>query len=253
MYNFLLFVPYGFLLPLVFTSCQWNWKKILCIGALTSLTIELLQMLGGRYAEADDFLINTLGALIVYLLYACLWNYRKSRKKTLCSFAVMVAALGICFSGIYFIGDNSEQLPDGFSFVQDSISEVCIYYKGESQVVSVNSDVYNYFITQISNCGGHLLEVKNSLDSEAMNDTDCFIEILFENSQTICFENAEGFLISNADRVMYNATENILYWGNSSYQCYVNYTKLDAQLEEHKADILAQYQGLQEMIISHFE
>ena len=105
----------------------------------------------------------------------------------------------------------------------------------------------------MSNCGGHLLEVRSSLDGEVMNDTDCFIEIRFDNPQTISFHNAEDFSISNADRVMYNSTTNILYWGCSDYQYYVDYMKLDVELEAHKADILAQYQGLQEMIIQYFE
>ena len=251
--NFLLFVPYGFLLPLVFTSCQWNWKNILCVGALTSLTIEILQMFGGRYAEIDDFLINIFGTLAGYLFYTCLRNFRQNRKKAVRSFMALAATLGICFSGIYFVGDHSDWLPDGLSAVQDNISEFRIYYKGENQTVSINSDIYYYFTTQMSNCGGHLLEVKSSLDSEVMNDTDCFIEILFDNPQTISFYNAEDFSISNADRVMYNSTKNILYWGCSDYQYYADYMKLDAELEEHKADILSQYQGLQEMIIQYFE
>ena len=141
--NFLLFVPYGFLLPLVFTSCRWNWKKILCVGALTSLTVEILQMFGGRYAEIDDFLINTFGTLAGYLFYTCLRNFRENRKKAVCSFIALAVSLGICFSGIYFVGDHSEQLPEGFSAVQDNISELRIYYKGENQTVSINSDIYN--------------------------------------------------------------------------------------------------------------
>ena len=120
--NFLLFVPYGFLLPLVFTSCRWNWKKILCVGALTSLTIEILQMFGGRYAEIDDFLINTFGTLAGYLFYTCLRNFRENRKKAVCSIIALAVSLGICFSGIYFVGEHSEQLPEGFSAVQDNIS-----------------------------------------------------------------------------------------------------------------------------------
>lgn len=225
----------------------------MCVGALTSLTIEILQMFGGRYAEIDDFLINTFGTLAGYLFYTCLQNFRENRKKAVCSFIALAVSLGICFSGIYFVGDHSEQLPEGFSAVQDNISELRIYYKGENQTVSINSDIYSYFTTQLSNCGGHLLEVRSSLDGEVMNDTDCFIEIRFDNPQTISFHNAEDFSISNADRVMYNSTTNILYWGCSDYQYYVDYMKLDVELEEHKADILAQYQGLQEMIIQYFE
>ena len=79
--NYILFVPYVFLLPNVFTSCKWNWKKVLCIGALTSFTIEILQLFGGRYAERDDFIVNTLGALSGYILYVCLLELQKNRKK----------------------------------------------------------------------------------------------------------------------------------------------------------------------------
>ena len=251
--NFLLFVPYGFLITLVFTSCQWNWKKILCVGALTSLTIEILQMFGGRYAEIDDFLINTFGTLAGYLFFICLQNFRENRKKTVCSLIALAVTLGICFSGIYFVGNHSEELPDGLFAVQDNISEIRIYYKGENQTISLNSDIYNHFAIQVSNCDGHLLEVKSSLDSKVMNDTDCFIEILFDNPQTISFHNAEDFSISNADRVIYNSTKNILYWGYCDYQYYVDYIKLNAELEEHKADILPQYQELQKMIVLYFE
>ena len=251
--NFILFVPYGILLPLVFTSCKWNWKKILCVGALTSLTIEVLQMFGGRYAEIDDFLVNTLGTFAGYFLYECLRNFRDNAKKKIFCLCTLVVALAVCFSGIYLIGDNSQQIPDGFSAAEDNISEIRIYYKGESRVVSVSSDVYNHFNSQISNCGGHLLEVKNDLDSEVMNDTDCFIEIFFQEPQTISFENVEDFLISDANKVIYNADKNILYWGYSEYKYYVDYAKLDVQLEEHRADILTQYQELKEIIIQCFE
>lgn len=69
----------------------------------------------------------------------------------------------------------------------------------------------------------------------------------------ISFGNAEGFSISNADRVMYNSNKNILYWGNSYYQYHVDYTELSSEIEEHKGDILAQYEELQKMILQYFE
>ena len=253
MLNFILFVPYGFLLPIVFTSCKWNWKKILCIGALTSFTIEILQLFGGRYAEIDDFIINTLGVLSGYILYAGLLELQKNRKKAVGVLLSMTIAIIVCFLGIFLISDHSEQLPDGFIAVENKVSEIRIYCSGESRVTELNSEVYLCFISQMSNCGGHLLEIKDTLENEVINDTDCFIEILFTQPQNISFENVESFSISNADRVIYNSNENILYWGNSNYQYYVDYTKLDTVLEEHKSEILAQYQYLQEMIRQSFE
>lgn len=251
--NFALFIPYGLLLPLVFSNCKWNWKKILLVGAMTSICIEVLQMFGGRYAEIDDFIINTLGAFVGYYIYSFIQGFRKNRKKESCSFGILVVALLVCFLGIYFVGDNSEQLPDGLSAVEDNTSEVRIYYGGESRTVSIHSDIYNYFSSQLSNCGGHCLMIDDSLDDEVKNESDSFIEILFFEPQTITFGNAENFSITNADRVLYNANKNILYWGNCDYEYSVDYTIFDAQLEEHRTEVLTQYQGLEKRIIKCFE
>lgn len=251
--NFLLFLPYGFLLPLVFPSRKWTWKKLLCIGAGTSLCIEVLQFFGGRYAEIDDVLLNTLGALSGYFIYTCIVLFRKNRKKAVFSFASLTAALAVCFCGIYLVGDREEQLPDGLSAVESSISEIRIYAKGDRQAIPPESDLYNRFAAQLSNCAGHLLEANSVSGGGMINDSDCFIEVKFDAPQTISFSNAAGFVISDADRLLYNADRNILYWGKSGYRFCVDYAKLDTDLKEHEADIFAQYQVLREMIAQAFE
>ena len=251
--NFLLFLPYGFLLPLVFPSRKWTWKKLLCIGAGTSLCIEILQFFGGRYAEIDDVLLNTLGALSGYFIYTCIVLFRKNRKKAILSFVSLMAALAVCFCGIYLVGDHKEQLPDGLSSVENNISELRIYAKGDSQAIPLESDLYNRFAAQLSNCAGHLLEANSVSGGEMINNSECFIEVQFHAPQTITFFNAAGFVISDADRLLYNASENVLYWGRSGYQLCIDYAKLDTDLKEHEAEILAQYQILPEMIVQAFE
>ncbi len=67
--NFLLFVPYGILLPCVFETLRFSGKKVLFIGFVTSFSIELLQVFGGRYAEVDDLLVNSLGAFVGFVIY----------------------------------------------------------------------------------------------------------------------------------------------------------------------------------------
>lgn len=224
--NFVLFIPYGLLLPLIFRSCKGNWKKVVIICGLSSLTIELLQLFGGRYAEIDDFLFNTFGAFSGYIIYTCVDERKKNRKKAVVSIVSLCAALIICFTGIYALGDNEKQLPDGLSAVENNIAEINVYSGGEKRTLD-NTYVYNVFAIQISNCGGHLLEIQNASESDVWNETDCFIEIIYDSPQTIAFENAENFYIENADRVLYNADKNILYWGNSSYQNCLDYKKLD--------------------------
>lgn len=71
--NILLFIPFGFL-------CAWTlpiarrWWLCTLTGALTSLGIEILQLVTGRgFFQIDDVLTNTLGAIIGYILYYCLF------------------------------------------------------------------------------------------------------------------------------------------------------------------------------------
>ena len=251
--NFILFVPYGFLLPVVFASHKWNCKKILCIGAVTSLIIELFQMFGGRYAEIDDFLINTFGAFSGYIIYVCVHELKKNRKKAVAYFGFLCIALIIAFIGIYVVGDNKRQLPDGLYAVESNITEINVYSGGEECRVEASSEVYHRFVIQVNNCGGHVLEPRSIVEDDIWSDSECFIEIIYNSPQTIVFENSPNFFIENAARILYNADQNILYWGNSYYQNCLDYTKLDDQLAEHRSDILAQYQELQEMISQYFE
>lgn len=250
--NFVLFIPYGLLLPLIFRSCKGNWKKVVIICGLSSLTIELLQLFGGRYAEIDDFLFNTFGAFSGYIIYTCVDERKKNRKKAVVSIVSLCAALIICFTGIYALGDNEKQLPDGLSAVENNIAEINVYSGGEKRTLD-NTYVYNVFAIQISNCGGHLLEIQNASESDVWNETDCFIEIIYDSPQTIAFENAENFYIENADRVLYNADKNILYWGNSSYQNCLDYKKLDEDLQAHKEEILDGYKQLPTLIDGCFK
>lgn len=250
--NFVLFIPYGLLLPLIFRSCRRNWKKVVIICGLSSLTIELLQLFGGRYAEIDDFLINTFGAFSGYIIYTCVDERKKNRKKAVVSIVSLCTALIICFTGIYAVGDNEEQLPDGLSAAENNIAEINVYSGGEKRTLD-NTYVYNVFAIQISNCGGHLLEIQNASENDVWNEADCFIEIIYDSPQTIAFENAENFYIENADRVLYNADKNILYWGNSGYQSCLDYTKLDEDLQAHKEEILDGYKQLPTLIDSCFK
>ncbi len=77
--NVLLFIPFGFLLGIV-------WKKErgfidhLCMGFLTSFGIECLQLVSGRgIFQADDIITNTIGAFVGYLIYYIFMG-RKRRK-----------------------------------------------------------------------------------------------------------------------------------------------------------------------------
>lgn len=65
--NVFLFLPLGFLLPLVFSRIR-KWYTIILISGLTSLLMEILQYFSGRSMDINDIIFNIIGAIIGYLL-----------------------------------------------------------------------------------------------------------------------------------------------------------------------------------------
>lgn len=77
--NVLLFVPYGIFCPLASGHFR-SFGNCLAMGALTSLLVELLQLLTGRgYFQVDDILTNILGTVAGYLVYFLFWGIRRRR------------------------------------------------------------------------------------------------------------------------------------------------------------------------------
>jgi glycopeptide antibiotics resistance protein len=70
--NVILFVPFGLLFPLL--SVRGTLRRTFVAGMLTSLTIEILQLLhalfldGGRATDINDLIANTLGTVLGYAL-----------------------------------------------------------------------------------------------------------------------------------------------------------------------------------------
>lgn len=66
--NMLLFVPFGYLIPTLFHRFCW-WKVIL-LGFVFSLCIELLQLITHLgFADVDDLINNTFGTMLGWLCY----------------------------------------------------------------------------------------------------------------------------------------------------------------------------------------
>lgn len=71
--NILLLIPFGFGLPFI---TNFRLKKIVFMGALFSISIELLQLITGlaakttfRIADINDVIFNTIGAAIGYIFF----------------------------------------------------------------------------------------------------------------------------------------------------------------------------------------
>jgi glycopeptide antibiotics resistance protein len=69
--NILLFIPLGFMLPCIWKKYEVLWKTALS-GITFSLIIELSQLFNGRVTDIDDLLMNTLGALIGWVIFRLL-------------------------------------------------------------------------------------------------------------------------------------------------------------------------------------
>lgn len=65
--NVVMFMPFGFLLPII--KKKSNFIKIFLTGALLSLSIETIQLLVGRSVDVDDLMLNVLGVALGYGTY----------------------------------------------------------------------------------------------------------------------------------------------------------------------------------------
>ena len=80
--NAAMFIPSGIILPVVYPRLNRFWKVLLA-GICISLAIELLQLpFSVRASDVDDLLLNTLGVILGYGLYAALRMRKRHSKKS---------------------------------------------------------------------------------------------------------------------------------------------------------------------------
>ncbi len=72
--NIVFFVPFGFLLPLLWEKFRSPWKTVL-LGFLFSCIIEFSQLFDYRVTDIDDLIMNTLGAFAGWLIWHTLKIY----------------------------------------------------------------------------------------------------------------------------------------------------------------------------------
>lgn len=66
--NIVMFMPFGFLLPLIWKRLR-KFRKVFSAGFCFSLLIEITQLFNHRLSDIDDLLMNTAGACIGWLLW----------------------------------------------------------------------------------------------------------------------------------------------------------------------------------------
>ena len=66
--NVVLFVPLGFLLPLLYKKYH-RMRTVVLTGLLFSLAVEIVQMFGWGSTDINDLITNSTGACLGYLIY----------------------------------------------------------------------------------------------------------------------------------------------------------------------------------------
>ena len=73
--NMLMFIPFGFLIS-YFLKLEKPYS-IIILSFITSVTIEVTQLLIGRVFDVDDIILNVIGGLIGFLLFYILGKIEK--------------------------------------------------------------------------------------------------------------------------------------------------------------------------------
>ena len=78
--NLLMFLPMGFLLPLISAKFS-SMRSVLVVALATSASIEVLQAVGslvgsGRWTDIDDVILNVAGAALGYAAYRAIGRLR---------------------------------------------------------------------------------------------------------------------------------------------------------------------------------
>lgn len=103
--NIFMFMPLGFLLPLIWKEFR-SPLKVLLAGAGYSFGIEFCQLFNSRVTDIDDLFMNTLGALcgyLIWVLFVCLFHPKGGRKEISLSGKEAAAYLILSMAGEFFL------------------------------------------------------------------------------------------------------------------------------------------------------
>ena len=75
--NTAMFIPSGIVLPIIYQKLNHFWK-VVAAGAMISLCIEILQLpFHVRASDVDDLILNVLGVVIGYGIYAAVKRLKR--------------------------------------------------------------------------------------------------------------------------------------------------------------------------------
>lgn len=107
-FNILMFIPLGFVMPLLFKKCE-KFYITYFLGLCMTISIEVLQLISKRgIFEIDDIINNTLGCMIGYGIVMIFFLFSPKNKKglvnkvlTMACYQIPVIITIISFSAIF--------------------------------------------------------------------------------------------------------------------------------------------------------
>ena len=193
--NIAIFIPFGLLLPIVQKDKS---KKIILYGLITSALIEIIQYvfaLGS--SDIDDLMLNTLGAVIGYLLYKIIHKKARADTLTAISIIVLVTVLGGFALGILFINHTE------------------LFMLSSKEIVVENKNLVQDFIdTQPTVSGkfvkvnGNVLTLEKSIHSSTDTRTIMDLEITPNSNIYICYNKIDYFFSTiSGEQISYEKIE----------------------------------------------
>lgn len=231
--NIMLFVPYGFLLPMTKKNCNKKfWKWALLIGFATSLCIETLQYFGGRMSEIDDLIANTWGTMLGYFLWESLhYIYLgEQRKKYIIKGISAILVTVTALYGISVIANADimrEEYVDLYSDMGDEeavdIDKIKVYSPKGFKDIKIQSEfddeVYWYTLIglYISNNAGSYNQSSCNYSTEKIvsENNNVFLEAYFIDLQDFNFYNNPNIEIKDVSHILFNLDDGTVYLGSS--------------------------------------
>jgi glycopeptide antibiotics resistance protein len=260
--NILLFVPFGFLLPLALSEKRWSWGKAWLTGMGCSLTIEIIQVFVGRYCELDDILANGFGTLVGFLLWqVCAHFFREKNHIRALGHAVLALCGIFCMiCGLTFLlslvadGDQQEAqlaaLYPGMGNEEDwgEISSVYLYVNRSKTDFDTTISDWEYWYSSIGiDIGNGMsqyveLEQRTTAQEICEKNSGLYVEIFYNTPQTFKFYNNPLLAIVNAEHLLYCLDNGTIWYGSAGEElthC-ITYTDTEHPFQQDKEV----YQGL---------
>lgn len=192
--NILMFVPIGFMIPLLFKKCEC-WYITYLVGFGTTLFIEMLQLISKRgIFEIDDIINNTLGCAIGYgivMIFILLFKRKKVGKKhkVLITTSYQIPLIvSIIFISITFINYDKQELGNLSitSSYNINMSTIDVSTKINLDNKFKNAYVYEAYVgnkEDAINLANKIFSKLNTTIDESQND---------EYDDTIIFKSEKG-------------------------------------------------------------